>query len=270
MVNIVQFTTFTVLFLLPGVFTQGNIPPGAQAVGATQVLFNYAPVASDIATLGSNGPSKLYSGQWYENQPALSHYSTHNGTLAISLGGDLVSYPRDFSTKGLIPALSGSNPFYIDFETWLSDNNMDHWPAVWLMPIQHNGMKWDHYPGDPSEYERWMELDVDEGGFGHGLTTTVHSWTGIYPNYGNEQNPNNVLSSSLDRTVNHTIGANYNPTTNTVTWWLDGKQVNSASSPYVPAIASKQNFYFILSCQTHGGNIPYIMYVRRVRGYVKP
>jgi hypothetical protein len=48
----------------------------------------------------------------------------------------------------------------------------------------------DIAPDSPG-FERWMELDVDEGGFGPGLLGTVHSWSGIAPNYTNISGPNN-------------------------------------------------------------------------------
>lgn len=44
-----------------------------------------------------------------------------------------------------------------------------------------------------------MELDVDEGGFGPGLTGTVHSSEGVWPKYKHLQNPNNVRKEPLDR-----------------------------------------------------------------------
>jgi hypothetical protein len=34
------------------------------------------------------------------------------------------------------------------------------------MPVEHNRKMLDSYPGDPAGFERWMELDVDEGGIG--------------------------------------------------------------------------------------------------------
>ena len=128
------------------------------------------------------------------------------GRSCIGLGGDLVSAPHDFST-GKLPLLPGRDGFYVEFEYWLSDSDPDHFPAVWLMPAEHNGARQDHYAGDPPGYERWMELDVDEGGFGSGLTGTVHSHYGIYEQkYQHIQSTNNVSRVALDRTKKHTFG----------------------------------------------------------------
>ena len=198
----------------------------------------------------------------------------------LFLGGDLVSTaPGDMKGDGLLPLLPGADGFYVEFDVKLTSNDQDHWPAVWLMPIEHNGRQEDSpaggqrsEPGDPMKFERWMELDVDEGGFGPGLTGTVHNWTGVYPKYLSTQNRNNVVNATLDRTVYHTYGASYDPKTETVAWWLDGvKLIETAED--VPTIAARQKFYLIVSCQSHLGvdkGDDYLMFVRRVRAYVPP
>lgn len=151
----------------------------------------------------------------------------------------------------------------------ISGNDPDNWPAVWLMPVQHNGIA-DQYPGNPPGFEQWMELDVNEGGFGPGLTGTVHSWSGIWPNNTSLTNSNNVDSTPLDATQVHTFGASYNPTTQTVAWWVDGVEQMTAGAPDVPAIAAQQDFYLLLTAASHGDNDPYTMYVSGVRAFEAP
>ena len=156
-----------------------QVPPGAAALGYSKCILNERPAVADIAP-GKNGDFKWFSGQWYSSEaPSADHYTMSEGVLALSLGGDLVSTSRDFS-GGKLPLLPGADGFYVEFEVRLSGNDPDYWPAVWLMPAEHSGKQEDHYEGDPAGFERWMELDVDEGGFGPGLTGTVHSWTGIW------------------------------------------------------------------------------------------
>ena len=141
-----------------------DVPPGAVALGYTKCVIRERPAAADVAP-GKNGNFKWFSGQWYsKTNPPLSHYSTRNGELVMTLGGNLVSAPLDFSA-GKLPLLAGADGFYVEFDVRLSDNDKDHWPAVWLMPAEHDG-KHDQYEGDPKGFERFMELDVDEGGFG--------------------------------------------------------------------------------------------------------
>lgn len=260
--------------VVSGAMAQGTgngpaVPPGAAALGYTKRVINESPAAGDIAP-GNNGNYKWFSGQWWVGGggPWRDHYATQNGVLVLSLGGDLVSTPRDFS-KSKLPLLPGRDGFYVEFDVRLSDNDPDHFPAVWLMPAEHNGKQEDHYAGDPPGYERWMELDIDEGGFGPGLTGTVHSHFGIYERgYRQVQNPNNVSRVALDRTKKHTFGGSYDPVKQTVTWWVDGVKQMSAGPPHVPEVGAKQNFYLIIGAQSHGKKKPYSMFVIGVRAYV--
>ena len=155
------------------------LPPGAAALGFSKRVINERPVATDIAP-GVSGKFSWFSGQWWDQPRSLKHYSTQNGALALTLNGELVSAPRDFSA-GKLPLLPGADGFYVEFDVRLSDNDPDHFPAVWLMPAEHDTKMRDQYAGDPPGYQRWMELDVDEGGFGPGMTGTVHSHEGIWP-----------------------------------------------------------------------------------------
>jgi hypothetical protein len=196
--------TFVLLLMVSGVCAlsaqeSAAVPPGAAALGYTKCIIDERPTAADIAP-GKNGDYKWFSGQWWGGDgPSLDHYRTEDGALVLSLGGDLVSTSRDF-TGGKLPLLPGPDGFYVEFEVRLSDNDPDHWPAVWLMPAEHNGRD-DHYDGDPPGYERFMELDIDEGGFGPGLTGTVHSTSGVwskehgFPEH--VQNPNLGLPISI-------------------------------------------------------------------------
>ncbi len=246
------------------------VPPGAAVLGYTKCVIDERPCVADIAP-GKSGAYKWFSGQWYNSKPpSLDHYQMINGELALKLGGDLVSAPRDFSGPGKLPALPGDKGFYVEFDVRLSDDDPDHWPAVWLMPWEHNGRLEDCYAGDPKGFERFMELDVDEGGFGPGLTGTVHSSEGIWPKYKHVQNPNNVRKEPIDRSKKHAFGASYDPLTKTATWWLDGVRQMSATSPYVPDIAARQRFYLILSAQSHGNKKEYLMFVSGVRAFVPP
>ncbi len=173
------------------------LPPGAAALGYTRCVINEKPTADDVAP-GRSGNYKWFSGQWYnDHPPSLDHYETHDGVLVLKLDGDLVSVSRDASQgvlrQGKLPLLAGADGFYVEFDVRLSDNDEDHWPAVWLLPAEHDGVH-DQYEGDPPGYERYMELDVDEGGFGPGLAGTVHNTAGVYPGWEHIQNPNVVSS----------------------------------------------------------------------------
>lgn len=249
--------------------TATSLPPGAAALGYTRVVIDERPSAADIAP-GRTGAYPWFSGQWWAKAaPGAEHYEDIDGALALRLGGDLVSAPSDFSA-GKLPLLRGSKGFYVEVDVRLSSNDPDHFPALWLMPAEHNAQRDDRYAGDPPGFERWMELDVDEGGFGPGLTGTVHSWTGVHPHYRNTQNGNNVSSRPLDRQQRHTFGASYEPRARRVTWYVDGVAQMSAGPPHVPEIAAQQNFYLIISAQSHGANKPYRMWIEAVRAFAPP
>ncbi|MCY1557854.1 hypothetical protein D9M68_947390 [compost metagenome] len=64
------------------------------------------------------------------------------------------------------------------------------------------------------------------------------------------------------------FGVSYSPDTLTVRWWLNGKQVLEAAQPYVPEIARRQNFYLIVSAQSHHNISHYQMKLMGVRAFV--
>lgn len=246
-----------------------RVPPTALALGYTQAVIDVCPKSADISPDGT-GRFKFYNGHWWENKRApLTSYRQAIDGLAIGLDGSLTTISPKGNT-GALPTLAGSRGFYVEFDAYLTDQNTDHWPALWLMPREHNGAQDDHYAGDPPGFERWMELDVDEGGFAPGWLGTVHSWTGIWPDIKTQRNAYSELGPKLDRTKPHVFSAAYDPDTLKVTWWLDGQRINEAGPPYVPEIARKQNFYLIMSTQSHGKKLPYDMVVRRLRAYVPP
>ncbi|WP_124600621.1 hypothetical protein [Burkholderia sp. Bp8963] len=247
--------------------SQNNLPPGAMELGYTKLVIDENVSTKDISPDG-NGRYKFYNGKWYaKTLPSMDLYSDQDGMLAITQGGDLVSVARDFSL-GRIPLLPGRDGFYVEFEARMTRDDRDNWPALWLMPIEHDKKKTDHYPGDPPGFERWMELDVHEGGNGPGITGTVHNWQGEWPNYDGRQNHNNVSRRRVDPTKFHTYGVSYDPIARHVTWWVDGVKEMSAGAPEVPEIASRQHFYLIMGAQTHGKRVEYTMIVRRIRAFV--
>ena len=246
------------------------IPPGAAACGFNQKLFDVAPTLEDISP-DRQGDYPWYSGEWCHPVPPMEKYSMTDGVLTIESGGELVSYPPDFSHPGKLPTLSGEKGFYIEFEVSTSDNDMDHWPAVWLLPIEKNRKQTDDvYDGAPAKFEHWMELDVEEGGFGPGTLSTVHNIWGIWPDnfsINNGQAGRHGSDEPLDRTQKHRFGASYDPRTSTICWWLDEKLMVTTSAPYVPEIAKRQHYYMLMSALMHKEKKPYKMYIHAVRAY---
>ena len=249
----------------------GKVPPGAAALGYTKCVIDERPSVADIAP-GKTGHFKWFNGLSYQPPAPSSKFEMVGGILAVHPRGVLVSTPHDFSNTGRLPTLPGKDGFYVEFDVRLSDNDPDHWPAVWLLPVEHNFKDGFHDEGDPEGYIRYMELDVDEGGFGPGMTGTVHNWAGHLGRLERHiQNPNNFLPTPLDRAQVHTFGASYDPARTSISWWLDGVKQISAASPYVPYIATKQHFYLIMNANFHEKkDQDYRMFISGVRAYVPP
>lgn len=242
-------------------------PEGAAQVGALQPLFRDCPRIDDVDFTGRADDRKYYSGVYTSPPKDRSFYGQAEDGVVIQRGG-VLSTAKVTSYPGRFPLLSGARPFYIEAQVATSSNHRDNFPAIWLMPIEHNPRMEDVYAPDPKSFERWFELDIDEGGFGPGGHHTAISWSGIWPNYKKIQNPNPTSKVPLDRTQPNVFGVSYSPQTLTVRWWLNGQQVLEAAHPYVPEIARRQNFYLIVSAQSHKNINHYQMKLLGVRAFV--
>lgn len=246
-----------------------GIPAGAAEVGADQPLFRDCPQIVDVDFTGKADGKKYYSGVWFGKPKDSSFYAQADDGLIIKRGA-LVAMVKTNSYRGFFPLLNGDRPFYIEAQVSISSNDRDNFPAVWLMPIEHNLRMEDVYEPDPSGFERWFELDIDEGGFGPGGHHTAISWSGIWPNHKKIQNPNPTSKVPLDRMQPNVFGVSYEPKTLTVRWWLNGQKVLEAGPPYVPEVARLQNFYLIVSAQSHRNVSDYQMKFMGARAFAGP
>jgi hypothetical protein len=224
--------------------------------------FCVEPTTADVSDSPTSASAKLSTWIWYSKIPsAMSLYSMSGQTLVIASGGGLNTETHQ-SLPGALPLLPASAGFYVEFAERLSDNDPDHFPAVWLMPQEHNGLHQDHQAGDPPNYERWVELDVDEGGFNAGHHGAMINWYGTYPQYQHKNFGNDPPSTfGMDRTQEHIFGLSYDPVGKKVTWWVDGVAVGNASTESLPSIVNSHHYYLIMGAQNHGLNHPYKMYL---------
>ena len=243
------------------------IPQGAADVQAHQLLFQDCPQIADLDFTGKADGKKYYSGVWWGKPKDQSFYDQANDGLIIKSGAGVATVKMN-SYRGHFPLPKGDRPFYIEAQISTSSNDKDNFPAVWLMPIEHNSRMEDVYDPDPRGFERWLELDIDEGGFGPGGHHTAISWSGMWPNYKKIQNPNPTSKNPLDRMLPNVFGVSYSPESLTVRWWLNGKMVLEATRPYVPEIARRQRFYLIVSAQSHKNISDYQMRFMGVRAFV--
>lgn len=245
-------------------FCSDSTPPKrASDNGQVKSLFTYCPRVEDIS-MGGDSVHKLFSGQWFnKKKPSLDLYSQTSEGLNISLGGS-VSTINMKSKQGGLPLLPGKDGFYIEFLARIDDASKDHFPALWLNPVEHNANEDDRAFSNRRLEQHWMELDVDEGGYQDGMLGTVHEWRGNFPHYQRKQNPH-PAPRKLDRTKFHTFSAYYDPVNATVKWWVDDELHNEAPAP---AIGSNLKYHVVMSAQTHGKNEPYKLIVKRVRVFV--
>jgi len=250
---------------------EAGVPEAARQLGFTKLVIDSCPGQEDVSTDG-RGMFEWYSGhQWWppSKQPKADKYTSNDqGQLVLKLGGAMTTVMRATMKPGKFPLLAGEKGFYVEFTTQLSDNDPDHFPAVWMMPVEHARGQHDHYEGDPPRFQRWLELDVDEGGFTKGFMGTAISWTGIWPHYKRERSNPRWDVPVLDRAKPNTFAAAFQPGDLKVTWWLNGEEQYSAGPPAVPEVARKQNFYLIITANTRGKQVPYEMKVIRVRAFV--
>jgi hypothetical protein len=243
------------------------LPPGAAALKYETLAFCLVPTTADISYT-STPTTKLYSGNWYDTPPDSTYYSMESGQLAIAMGGGVMTQRQD-SEQGAVPYLLAGDGFYAEFAVTLSGNDPDHWPAVWLMPEEHNLKQSDHLSTDPAGYERWMEIDCDEGGFYSGSLNSLISWEGIYPDYTNTTWNDYGKLPALDRTVEHIFGVSYDPVGQVAQYWLDGVATYSHSTSTINSIIDTYHYFLLIDAQTHGANVPYEMMVRYASAWIE-
>jgi lysophospholipase L1-like esterase len=264
------------------------LPRGADLLRYTNKIIDISPTTADIAP-SFTGAFSFFDSIFYDtNPPDKTPYFNAGSELGIPMGKQILSQNRS-SLHGNLQYMAGINGFYVEWDVRLSGNDPDHFPAVWVMPQEHNAAQTDAYGAldpvggaDPAGYERWMELDVDEGGFGPSTTSSVIDWQGTFDNangqywrdFPTDTVPGNGITNKIgkgwiDRTQKHTFGASYDPRHNVVRWYLDNVEIFKAQTG-VPTIAPFQNFYVITGAQTFGGNVPYTMYLSRIRAYTVP
>ncbi|MBB3356215.1 MULTISPECIES: hypothetical protein [unclassified Novosphingobium] len=222
------------------------------------------PTVKDISSNGTD-THNFYSGQWWRkfHLPSSEFKDTSDG-LQIPLGGE-ISTASNKSQPGALPLIDSSRSFKVEFQVKLSSNDPDHWPAVWIMPIEHNGAHTDQYPGRPKDYEKWVEIDVDEGGFAKtGTHGVIINWEGKWPGYQRTRIYGPGTSAiPLDRTAWHTFGFSYVANRHKARWWLDGIATPEYDVDWMPS----HHYYIIAGAGSHVKNIPYYMYIRNITLY---
>lgn len=253
---------------MPGYTMQPALPKGAALLGLTRTLYDFNPTLADVAP-GRTGDYKLFESNFYMGRPPdKTRFSDGPDGLIIPFPDGVTTQSRD-STKGLTPYAPGIDGFYLEYEWKQSDNNNRNNAALWSIPKEHNFGLDDFYPdhGDTDpHFERFVEIDGQESNTsGRGVTTSIISHIGIGPGYSNFVS-NAGSNGWLDQTKSHTLGYSYEPSSDTVRWYLDDMRVwiargdgqanapgnvnNNWEGEYVADVGKQQQFYAIAGAQS--------------------
>jgi hypothetical protein len=259
--------------LLSGVthaVTCSNMPDAAVSLGFHTLVFYDEPNLEEVSTTDQDSTSKWYPGIFSSpvnaNMVSRSLLGQSGSLLSIGLGGG-VSSETHTSGLGVLPFLSGAKGFYVEIAMHLSSNDPDHFSGLFLQTVEHNLAKQDHFPSDPPGFERWSEIDISESGYGPGNLETFMNWAGSYPNYQRKYWNSYGHDAKLDWTVEHRFGVSYEPTTNTLQWFLD--DVPTYSLQPTQSVIQSFHYFVVMEASSHGGHVPYEMFVRYVRAYEK-
>jgi hypothetical protein len=216
------------------------------------------------------GAVSFYPGLWY--LPAtITHFyragKSDSASFVVGPGQTFASVDSEFRS-GALPRLSGKNSFAVEVCYRVSVWSRDYWPAVWMLPVEHNHSRQAHWTDDPERFERWLEIDIDEGGFGPGMAGTAHNWSGDWPNISAYHNINNISTAALDRTQNQCFGVYYDASRLSIDWFLNGTYSHGTGDNFVHPVARLQNFFLIFSNQQHRPSLPgYQMIISKVAAY---
>ncbi len=226
-------------------------------------VFDILPAKKQISPSGV-GMYNFYIGQWWrKDRLNIDQFEDTSNGLKIPLGGEIATASNK-SDPGNLPLIRPSKSFRVEFNVKISSNNPDSWPALWLMPIEHDAKQSDHYNGRPVGFEQWVEIDVDEGGFGAGTHGVMINWEGKWPSYQRARMYGPKTSRTfLDRTKFHNFGFEYNARKNIARWIIDGKY----SSEFDVDIMPNHRYYIIITAESHGEMVPYNLFVKRIRLY---
>ncbi len=172
--------------------------------------------AANGSTNAGNGEAQWYVNADYAPTAGTGTYTVHNGAL------DIKEAPASAATQSLINGYQYTSGMvnteksfsqtygYFEMRADIPDGK-GVWPAFWLLPT--NG-------GWPPE------LDVMEvvGSKPDALVTTVH-----WDQNGHQMVNKDTVVPGLSSGGMHTYGVDWQP--DTITWYLDGKQVYEAATP---------------------------------------
>ena len=172
---------------------------------------------------GGSGPGGAYDADY--DSP--SQVSVSNGLLDLTAIQQNVSGMNQGSAQ-TFPITSGALSSYGNFEfnggylqiSMKAPSGDGAWPGLWLLPGKGAGSSGDNF-----------EIDMQEGGYtGSGPANQAFTWHVHTPS----GTVGGVIDTGVDLTAGfHTYGINWVPG-QSITWYLDGKQMAQVTSAQVP------------------------------------
>ncbi|TIX86457.1 MAG: glycoside hydrolase family 16 protein, partial [Mesorhizobium sp.] len=157
-----------------------------------------------------------------------SQVSVSNGTLNLTAIKQPISGINQGGVTQTFPITSGAVSSYGNFEfnggylqiSMKAPSGNGAWPGLWLMPGQGAGSSGDNF-----------EIDIQEGGFTESSGPVDHNFSWHF------DGPSGWVGASIDSGVDltagfHTYGINWVPG-ESITWYLDGKQMAQVTSAQV-------------------------------------
>jgi len=176
---------------------------------------------------GSPSTGSLVGTEYYADFDTPSQVSVSNGTLNLTAVKQPITTSINGTTK-TFPETSGTVSSYGNFEfnggylqiSMKAPSGDGAWPALWLLPGDGAGSSGDNF-----------EIDMQEGGMLYnGPTNQGFAW---HIHAGASGTLGGVIDSGVDLTAGyHTYGINWIPG-QSITWYLDGKQMAQVTSAQV-------------------------------------
>ncbi|MDH2381998.1 glycoside hydrolase family 16 protein [Bradyrhizobium sp. CER78] len=214
----------------PAGFTSSNLVYQESFSGTTLDSYWHNYITSNAANgsawnsngSGGSGPGGPYDADY--DMP--SQVSVSNGILDLTATTQQVSGINQ-GTAQTFPITSGAVSSYGNFEfdggylqiSMKAPSGDGAWPGLWLMP------------GAGSSSGDNFEIDIQEGGYtGNGPANQAFTW--------HLHTPSGTVGGTVDTGIDltagfHTYGINWVPG-QSITWYLDGKQIATATSAQVP------------------------------------
>ncbi len=240
------------LLLLGPAGAQQEIPKPASQAGYNKLIFSDDFTSLDLSQ-DRVSQHRWFNGMWFEH-PARPGFIQAKGGI-LSLKTDQTRKNGTSITTFSDKRGAGTLFRYGYFEArmrWNGDPRA--WVAFWLFSSQH---------AREIDSNHWCEIDIFESFRKDVFVGTVHDWR----DFKTKKNANSwhpLPPRSIRARQWNTYGLLWTP--RTITWYLNGKELFSASTPH---ICTQQDLFLVLGIQRRGNDKQQNLLVDWVRVFSK-